>query len=63
MDLDNTTAETLSCTVLPLKHLSRVKIRETLRNQLGNKLSSQCYIEVLNTLRVPQIIKEYLRYK
>ncbi|XP_013173014.1 PREDICTED: putative ankyrin repeat protein RF_0381 [Papilio xuthus] len=63
VDLDKTTAETLSYTVLPLKHLSRVKVRQSLRYQLGNKISSQCYLQLLNTLKVPQIIKNYLRYK
>ncbi|CAK1543165.1 unnamed protein product [Leptosia nina] len=58
---DGTTAETLPFTALPLKHLCRVKIRCLIR-QSNKTLNTPKFFDILNKLRLPLLIKNYLRY-
>lgn len=62
VDLNKTTVETLACTVLPLKHLCRLKIRNVLRKKMGWMQSSKYFLNMLNSLKIPTVIKDYLRY-
>ncbi|CAG4945878.1 unnamed protein product [Parnassius apollo] len=62
VDLDRTTVETLSHTVLPLKHLCRVRIREVLRGNMCGRQTSKHFLNILSRLKIPCVIKDYLRY-
>ncbi|XP_047517060.1 ankyrin-1-like isoform X1 [Pieris napi] len=58
---EGTTAEILPFTPLPLKHLCRVKIRSLLRKRT-KRFTTEQFLNVLDMIRLPQIIKNYLRY-
>ncbi|VVD03601.1 unnamed protein product, partial [Leptidea sinapis] len=53
-------AEKLAYVVHPLKHLCRLKIRSLLRK--AGTQSTRQYFVALNALRLPQLLKNYLRY-
>ncbi|KOB72790.1 Ankyrin repeat and SOCS box protein 3 [Operophtera brumata] len=57
-----TVAEYRACFVPPLKHLSRLKVRDIIKTKDGVVKTTQQFLEILNNLPVPQIIKEYLRF-
>ncbi|XP_061717933.1 ankyrin-1-like [Cydia pomonella] len=57
---DNIKAECLSLYVPPLKHLSRLKVRSVLRSS-GIKTTEK-FLQALEKLPVPPLLKRYLRY-
>nr|XP_021201485.2 serine/threonine-protein phosphatase 6 regulatory ankyrin repeat subunit A [Helicoverpa armigera] len=61
-DLQIVTAENLQYHVLSLKHLCRYKIRGMLRNIKGGIRSTQKFLSVLDSIPIPKLLKNYLRY-
>ncbi|XP_032518516.2 ankyrin repeat and SOCS box protein 3-like [Danaus plexippus] len=55
-----TCAENLAFTVLPLTHLCRQKIRLLIANT-GYKTTDE-FLNILDKINIPQILKKYLRY-
>ncbi|XP_030036706.2 ankyrin repeat and SOCS box protein 3-like [Manduca sexta] len=58
----NVKAEYLRFYVPSLKHLSRFEIRRTLRTRKGGVKSTTEFLNIIDSLPVPQIIRYYLRY-
>ncbi|XP_047997766.1 ankyrin-1-like isoform X1 [Leguminivora glycinivorella] len=57
---DNIKAECLSLYVPPLKHLSRLKVRSVLRSTGIN--TTEKFLQALEKLPIPPLLKHYLRY-
>ncbi|XP_053608424.1 ankyrin repeat and SOCS box protein 3-like [Plodia interpunctella] len=51
------------CYLVPsLRHLSRLKIRSVLRNRKGGVKSTKEFLDLLNILPIPPLLKNYLRF-
>lgn len=61
-DYQSITVESLQYYVPCLKHLSRYKIRSTIRKRKGGVKSTKEFLSILDSLPIPKIIKNYLRY-
>ncbi|XP_022835674.1 ankyrin repeat and SOCS box protein 3-like isoform X1 [Spodoptera litura] len=48
--------------IYSLKHISRLKIRETIRNIKGGITSTQQFFSILDSLPLPKVMKNYIRY-
>ncbi|KAJ8720292.1 hypothetical protein PYW07_012335 [Mythimna separata] len=58
----NITAETLTSHVLSLKHICRYTIRRLVRKKHGGVKSTQEFLSIIDSLPLPRILKNYLRY-
>ncbi|KAH9630530.1 hypothetical protein HF086_018446 [Spodoptera exigua] len=56
------TVESLSYHVPSLKHISRIRIRDMIRNVKGGIKSTQQFFSILDSLPIPKIMKNYIRY-
>lgn len=61
-DLRGTNPETISCCVLTLKHLCRQKIRSTIISSSVDFINTNKFLDILQTLKLPKHIQEYLRF-
>lgn len=61
-EIEMTIAEYRASFVLSLKHICRLKVRDIVKMKDGTVKTTQQFLDIVNSLPIPQVIKNYLRF-